>query len=167
MDKFYKIEKRYNDYICPESGVYFGDLKEILSRISDGQKAEGQTIYVEKLHFKFPDKSKEYKGVEFYCLDDELKKELNFAQAVSEDLFKYIPKEVIEKNESCFCIDKGIRLNVGDTVEWYESICGEICRGKIVELLYESGVLMVLTGYTVFHVRPDEVINGYKGDVNI
>ena len=38
MDKFYKIEKRYNDYICPDSGIYFGDLIDIALGECDGVK---------------------------------------------------------------------------------------------------------------------------------
>ena len=150
MSGFYEIEISNGEgyRIDERSGVYFGDLKEILPRISDGIDTTSY-ITVKKIKTKLIDMSAPKKSVSFYCYDDNLKKELDFCtQGIDKDYFTYIPEEIIKE----FKFQDKV-LKVGDFIVFRDEYKEEKHCGKILWLNYDNDTIKVLDG-CICHTIP-------------
>lgn len=153
----YEIEiAEYSGYNVDErSGVYFGELKEILPRISDGVDDQ-KYIKVRKIKPKVIDMSLPKKGVNFYCYDKNLKKELDFCvQGQDEDYFVYIP----EDTKRIFTFQDKI-LEEGDGLVFIDEY-GDTQSGKILWFDHDNDKIKVNNGYMCYTVDPMQVVGVY------
>ena len=148
MDGLYEIEISYGEgyRVDERSGVYCGELKEILPRISDGI-SKPLYIKVKKIKVKQVDMNQSKKSIGFYCYDDELKKELNFCmQSQDEDYFVYIP----EDTKRVFTFQDKI-LKEGNKIIFRDEY-GNNQAGEILWFDHDNYKIKVLSGTTCYTV---------------
>lgn len=153
----YEIEISYGEgyKIDERSGVYFGELKEILPRISDGVDVP-KYIKVRKIRPKVIDMSQPKKGVVFYCYDENLKKELDFCvQGNDADYFVYIPEET----KRTFTFQDKI-LEVCDKILFRDEY-GKTQAGEILWFDHDNHKMKVKSGCFCHTIDPMKVVGVY------
>lgn len=159
MAELYDIKISHGEgcLVNERSGIYFGELKEILPRISDGIGGNPFYITVRKFKVKQVDLNQSKKSVGFYCYDDELKKELNFCeQSVDEDYFVYIPEDT--KRVFTF---QDIILKEGDKIIFRDEY-GNNQAGEIVFFDHDNYKIKVLSGIICHTVDTFNVVGVYN-----
>lgn len=131
------------------SGVYYGDLKEILPRLSEGIDST-QNICVKKIKIKTIDLDMPKRSVGFFTYDKELKDMLDFCHQSLEDYFVYVPNDIVKP----FCF-QGRKININDELCFSEE--GEMLCGKVAWFDYDNDLIKVICKGYMHNVKVDSI----------
>lgn len=144
------------DIESSKSGIYYGDLKEILSRLSRGV-ASTEYIKVEKVKVKTIDMNQPKKSVGFYCYNDrEMQKDLGFCEKGSaSNYYVYFPEEI----KTPFIYMRHELCENETIVFEYE---GRNLLGTIMWFDYDNQVIKVKNESIMYSVKLEDIRHVYK-----